>query len=184
MWVIGAMLHIALFATLITVKTHPTRLISAGSPYGSMTAYVTGAASAAPAASAAKPVEPKRPAITKVTRAVPADVEPGAGTASVAGTGGPGQESGPVRLGSGNGNLTLIKKVQPIYPPIMQAGHVTGSVVLDAIIHADGSIGDIKVLQSTNDAFSQSAINAVKQWRYTAPGFEGILTVNVNFTLN
>jgi hypothetical protein len=23
----------------------------------------------------------------------------------------------------------------------------------------------------------------VKQWRYTAPGFEGILTVSVNFTL-
>ena len=77
----------------------------------------------------------------------------------------------------------LIKKVQPIYPVLMQTARVTGQVVLDAIIHPDGTIGDIKVLQSTNDAFAQSAIAAVKQWRYAAPGFEGILTVSVNFTL-
>jgi len=87
-----------------------------------------------------------------------------------------------VRFGSG-GQLTLIKRVQPIYPPLMQSARMNGQVVLDAIIHPDGTIGDITVLRSTNDAFTQSAIAAVKQWRYTAPGFEGILTVNVNFTL-
>ena len=86
-------------------------------------------------------------------------------------------------LGTG-GDLSLIKRVQPIYPAIMQSARVTGQVVLDAIIHPDGTIGDITVLRSTNDAFAQSAIAAVKQWRYSAPGFEGILTVNVNFTLN
>jgi TonB family protein len=88
-----------------------------------------------------------------------------------------------VRLGSG-GNLTLIKKVTPIYPTLMQSARMSGQVVLDAIIHPDGTIGDVTVLRSTNEAFAQSAIAAVKQWRYTAPGFEGILTVNVNFTLN
>ena len=65
----------------------------------------------------------------------------------------------------------------------MQSARMTGQVVLDAIIRADGTIGDVTVLRSTNDAFAQSAIAAVKQWRYTAPGFEGVLTVNVNFTL-
>ena len=33
------------------------------------------------------------------------------------------------------------------------------------------------------DAFAQSAIAAEKQWRYAPIGFEGLLTVNVNFTL-
>jgi TonB family protein len=79
--------------------------------------------------------------------------------------------------------MTLLKKVTPIYPALMQAGRITGQVVLDAIIHSDGTIGDITVLRSTNDVFAQSAIAAVKQWRYTAPGVEGILTVSVNFTL-
>ena len=66
----------------------------------------------------------------------------------------------------------------------MQSARMAGHVVLDAIIHTDGIIGDITVLQSTNDAFAQSAIAAVKQWHYAVPGFEGILTVNVNFTMN
>jgi len=65
----------------------------------------------------------------------------------------------------------------------MRSARMLGNVVLDAIIHADGTIGDVTVLSSTNQAFAQSAINAVKQWRYAAIGFEGIVTVTVNFTL-
>jgi TonB family protein len=122
---------------------------------------------------------------TKTATAVPKDDQAGAGTsaasAGVAG-GQAGIGTGPVRLGTG-GNLTLIKRVTPIYPALMQSARMTGQVVLDAVIHPDGTIGDVKVLRSTNEAFAQSAIAAVKQWQYTAPGFEGILTVNVNFTL-
>jgi len=79
--------------------------------------------------------------------------------------------------------VTLVRRVQPVYPAVMQSARVTGQVVLDAIINPDGTIGDITVLKSTNEAFAQSAIQAVKQWRYTAIGFQGILTVTVNFTL-
>jgi TonB family protein len=87
-----------------------------------------------------------------------------------------------VRLGSG-GTLTLLKKVSPIYPPVMQSARMPGLVVLDAIIHSDGTIGDITVLRSTNEAFARAAIEAVKKWRYSALGYEGIVTVTVNFTL-
>jgi TonB family protein len=182
--VIAAAVHIVLIAFLIQVRHQPPRVSSAGSPFGSMTAYVAGAIAAAPAA-AAKPAAPKTPALTtKAAKAIPKD-EPGvqgaSGSAGVAGAGQAG--SGPVRLGSG-GNLTLVKRVQPTYPPLMQSARVSGQVVLDAIINPDGTIGDVTVLRATNDTFAQSAIAAVKQWRYTAPGFEGILTVSVNFTLN
>lgn len=181
-YAIVAILYVLVVAFLIHVKTRPPRMASAGSPFASMTAYVPGAAAAPGSAASAKPAEPKKPALTaKAAKAVPQDDQAGGGAAGVVGAGGPG--SGPVRFGSG-GNLTLIKKVQPVYPVLMQTARVTGQVVLDAIIHPDGTIGDIKVLQATNDAFAQSAIAAVKQWQYTAPGFEGILTVNVNFSLN
>jgi TonB family protein len=181
---IAAVVHILLLALLIQVKTQPTRVSSAGSPYGSMTAYVAGAIAAGHAAAPAKPVEPKKTALaTKTATAVPKEDQAGAGTSTgSAGVVGGQAGTGPVRLGSG-GNLTLITKVTPIYPKLMQSARMTGQVVLDAIIHPDGTIGDVKILQSTNDAFAQSAIAAVKQWRYTAPGFEGILTVSVNFTL-
>jgi len=58
-----------------------------------------------------------------------------------------------------------------------------GQVVLDAIIHRDGTIGDVTILRSTNEAFAQAAITAVKQWKYTPLPYEGIVTVTVNFTL-
>jgi TonB family protein len=145
-----------------------------------MTAYVPGTPGPA-AASAAKPAQPRKTVMaTKAATPVATDNRAGAGAAGVVGGGQSG--SGPVRFGSG-GNLTLVKKVTPAYPVLMQSARMTGQVVLDAIIHPDGTIGDITVLQSTNDAFAQSAIAAVKQWRYTPPGVEGILTVNVNFTL-
>jgi TonB family protein len=185
-WTYGmaAVIHILLCALLIHIKTQPRRVNSAGSPYGSMTAYVAGPIAAGQPAAPSKPVEPKKNTLaTKVAKALPNDDQAGAGTsAGSAGAAGGQAGTGPVRLGTG-GNLTLIKRVTPIYPTLMQSARMTGQVVLDAIIHPDGTIGDVTVLRSTNDAFAQSAIAAVKQWRYTAPGFEGILTVSVNFTL-
>jgi TonB family protein len=65
----------------------------------------------------------------------------------------------------------------------MERARMQGVVVLDAVIHRDGSVGEIKVLQSSAPAFEQSAIAAVSQWRYTQIPYEGILTVRVNFTL-
>jgi TonB family protein len=182
-YVIAALFHLVLLAVLVHLKTQPPRVTAAGSAFGSMTAYVSGpATAAAPAATTPKPVAPKRNALTtKMAKAVSNDDAASAGSTGVAGAGQVG--SGPIRFGSG-GELTLLKKVQPIYPALMQSARQTGQVLLDAIIHPDGTIGDITVLRSTNDAFAQSAIAAVKQWRYSAPGFEGVLTVSVNFTLN
>jgi TonB family protein len=184
MYAIAAVVHVLLLAILIHVKTQPRRVSSAGSPYGSMTAYVAGSIAGGPAAAPSKPVEPRKTTLTtKRATAVAKDDHTGVGTsAGSAGVAGGQAGAGPVRLGSG-GNLTLIKRVTPIYPTLMQSARMTGQVVLDAIIHPDGTIGDVTVLRSTNDAFAQSAIAAVKQWQYTAQGFEGILTVSVNFTL-
>jgi TonB family protein len=93
-----------------------------------------------------------------------------------------GSGSGPVNLGTGAG-LTLVKRVTPTYPRLMEQARMPGTVVLEAIIHRDGSIGDITLKSATNDAFAQAAMEAVKQWRYTPIPYEGIVTVTVNFTL-
>src|SRR5206468_936516 len=105
----------------------------------------------------------------------PADAGQSGGSAGAAG-------SGPVRLGTGEG-LTLLTKITPTYPRVMEAARIPGTVVLDAIIHRDGTIGDITILRSTNDGFAQAAIDAIKRWRYTSLPYEGIVTVTVNFTL-
>ena len=179
--VIAVLVHALVFAALTLVKAKPVAVSSAGSPQGSIDVYVTGPAGGAPAA-APKPPTPK-PTLKMEAENAPKDVTPDAGTtAGSAGIVGAGQTGGPVRLGSG-GSVTLLRKVQPVYPPIMQSARLSGTVVLDAIIHADGTIGDVTVLQSTNDAFTRSAVEAIKQWKYAPIGYEAILTVTVNFKL-
>jgi TonB family protein len=182
--VIAGVLHLVLLGALLYVRSQPVRVNPAGAPSGGIAAYVSsgpigGAAPAAPKA------EPKKTALkTEMAKNAPKDDQSDAGNAvGTAGVAGAGQAGGgPVRLGSG-GNITLLKKVQPVYPAAFQSARMPGQVVLDAIIHADGTIGDITVLRSTNDAFARSAIEAVKQWKYAPIGFEAILTVTVNFTI-
>lgn len=181
--VIAGVLHVVLLGFLIFVRTKPVRVSPEGSPSGSIAAYVSGPVGGTHTA-APRP-EPKKTALkTEVAKNAPkddpSDAGKAVGTAGIAGAGQAG--SGPVRLGSG-GNITLLKKVQPIYPGAFQSARLPGQVTLDAVIHADGTIGDITVLRSTNDAFARSAIDAVKQWKYTPIGFEAILTVTVNFTM-
>jgi len=176
---IAVLIHAVVFAALIVIKMQPVRVSSAGSEDGPMIAYIAAPIGAAPEA-APKPREAK----TALKTVAKEEVQPEAGTAAgSAGVVGADQiPSGPVRIGAG-GNITLLRRVQPLYPPMMQSARISGAVVLDAIIHADGTIGDVTVLQSSNPAFTRSAIEAVKQWKYAPIGFEAILTVTVNFTL-
>lgn len=181
--VIAGVLHLVLLGFLIFVRTTPVRVHPEGSLSGGIAAYVSGPIGGTPTA-APRP-EPKKTALkTVAAKNAPKDDPSAAGSAvGTAGVAGAGQAgSGPVRIGSG-GNITLLKKVQPVYPAAFQSARVPGQVTLDAVIHADGTIGEITVLRSTNDAFARSAIDAVKQWKYAPIGFEAILTVTVNFTM-
>ena len=91
-------------------------------------------------------------------------------------------QTGPIRVAPGQGP-GLIKRVEPKYPPIAQAARLQGTVVLDAVIRKDGSVGDITVLRSGNQLFDQAAIEALKQWRYTPGPYDVILTVTVHFRI-
>lgn len=180
-FVIAVVIHALVLAALILVKMEPVRVSSAGAADGPMIAYIAAAPVAAAPEAAPKPPEAKMALKTEVAKE---EVQPDAGAAAgSAGVVGADQmPSGPMRLGSG-GNITLLRKVQPAYPPMMQSARISGLVVLDAIIHADGTIGDVTALRSSNPAFTKAAIDAVKQWKYAPIGFEAILTVTVNFTL-
>jgi protein TonB len=185
--VVAAVLHLVLFAMLTQVMGKPVRVRTAGvTRSAGIAAYISGPAGVMPATIATpKPSEPKKAALkTDVAKRAPKEAEAAAQAAGSAGVVGAGQPGvGPVRLGGSGGDITLIKKVQPVYPSLMQTARVTGHVILDATINPDGTIGEVKVLSSTNQAFAQSALAAVKQWRYSPIGFQGILTVTVNFTL-
>jgi protein TonB len=94
----------------------------------------------------------------------------------------PPAQTGPVRVAPGQGP-GLVKKVEPIYPPIARSARLEGSVVVDAVILKDGTVSEVKVLRSSNQMFDQACIDAVRQWRFTPGSQDVVLTVTVNFTL-
>ncbi|MBW8713179.1 MAG: energy transducer TonB [Acidobacteria bacterium] len=77
--------------------------------------------------------------------------------------------------------------IRPVYPPIAQSARVSGVVIIEATIGADGKVKDAKVLRSI-PLLDQAALDAVKQWQFTPTLLNGvpvpvIMTVTVNFTL-
>ena len=61
---------------------------------------------------------------------------------------------------------TKVKHVSPVYPPAARDAKITGVVILEARIGADGRVLDARVLRSIPE-LDQAALDAVKQWEYT-----------------
>jgi periplasmic protein TonB len=59
----------------------------------------------------------------------------------------------------------LTRRVEPIYPTLMRQIGRSGQVQLRAMIGIDGSIQSLQVV-SGDPGFYQSALHAVRQWRY------------------
>jgi TonB family protein len=83
-----------------------------------------------------------------------------------------------------NPELIPSSQVEPHYPEKARKAMIQGKVVLQVVIHKDGSVGDIQVLQSPGSkfGFDESAIAAVRQWRYK-PGQQNGRPVDVYFTV-
>jgi TonB family protein len=60
----------------------------------------------------------------------------------------------------------LSSHVRPQYPFTLADAGIHAEVMLWAEVHADGTVGEVTVESSTNDEFNQSAIDAVKQWKF------------------
>ena len=60
----------------------------------------------------------------------------------------------------------MIRKVDPGYPLQIMRENVSGTVILYAVIHADGSVGNIRILRSVDDRLDRFASQAVSQWRF------------------
>lgn len=63
----------------------------------------------------------------------------------------------------------LLDMVKPEYPPALRAMGLTGKVVFEVEVDEMGTVTGVKVVQSTNPLFTESAERAVRQWRYSRP---------------
>jgi len=92
-----------------------------------------------------------------------------------------------VRVSSGVSQGLLIRRVNPVYPPLARQARIQGVVILQAQISKDGSIENLQLI-SGHPMLAPAAIEAVKQWRYkpyllNGEPVEVDTQVQVNFTL-
>lgn len=82
----------------------------------------------------------------------------------------------------------LLSKTAPVYPPLAELAHVSGTVLLRASISRTGTIEDLHVVDGV-PLLQQAAMDAVKTWRYRPYLVNGApvevdTTVSVIFTLD
>ena len=94
----------------------------------------------------------------------------------------------PLRVGGEVKEPRKIKNVAPEYPPLAQRARISGIVVIDAVIGADGRVTNTKVLRGLA-MLDEAALSAVRQWVYTPTLVSGVpvpveMTVTVTFRLD
>jgi protein TonB len=150
--------------------------------------------------------EPKKPSLGDVRLATPKinrggsastsgdaapallDVSPATGSSAPVSALGASHKSepvAPVPVGGDVKPAKLLKSVPPVYPEIARSQHLSGNVQIDALIDADGNVSSMKVLSGPT-LLHQSALSALKQWKYQPAELDGKptamhLTVTIQF---
>jgi periplasmic protein TonB len=93
----------------------------------------------------------------------------------------------PLRVGGGIKEPRKLRNVAPEYPALAQRARISGVVVIDAVIGADGRVTNARVLRGLA-MLDEAALTAVRQWVYTPTLVSGVpvpveMTVTVTFSL-
>jgi len=109
----------------------------------------------------------------------------GLGQGSGGGTGG-----GVYRPGSGVINPRILREVKPQYTADAMRAKVQGTVLLECVVLADGTVGRVDVVKSLDPTFGldAEAVKAAKQWRFQPGTRFGepvavLVTIELTFTL-
>ena len=88
---------------------------------------------------------------------------------------------------SPQGDLTapvVVEKVDPAYPGILMREHITGTVTLYAVIGADGSVGEVRVLRGVDNRLDAAARDALRRCHFrpatkngTAVALEAVIRI-------
>jgi periplasmic protein TonB len=93
-----------------------------------------------------------------------------------------------ITIGGNVQQAKLVRQPKPVYPPLAKQARISGVVHLAAVISANGTIQDLKVI-SGHPLLIPAALDAVKQWVYQPTLLNGepveVQTqIDVNFTLS
>jgi protein TonB len=99
----------------------------------------------------------------------------------------PAAPEAPLAVGGDVKPAKMISSVHPVYPMLAKNQHVSGNVLLDALIDPTGRVTTMKIVSGPT-LLHQAAMDAVKQWKYEPATLDGKpvamhLTVTVQFRL-
>ena len=98
----------------------------------------------------------------------PANADPLAGLAAAHRKG----PIAPLPVGGDLKQARLLKSASPIYPATARAQNVSGEVKIDALVDVSGNVSSVKII-SGPALLHQSALDAVKQWKYEPAQLNG-----------
>jgi protein TonB len=211
--VLSAIVQFAIVGIMILIPLIYTEAL----PKGMLSTFLVAPAPPPPPPPPAAPVKVVRPRIIQPQRMVAPtvipkkieivkeaapDVSMGQDFGVAGGTGGPlgGAISGVIappppkpvapariRVGGNVQSAMLVRQVQPVYPQIARTAHISGTVVLHAIIAKDGTIQELQYV-SGPPLLMRAAMDAVREWRYKPTLLNGEpvevdTTISVVFTL-
>jgi len=114
---------------------------------------------------------PSRPQETKIAQPVkPAEPEP------------------PIRVKASVVEMArIVRRIEPVYPPLARQARISGTVELTGVIGVDGRIRELQVVNG-HPLLARAALEAVRQWVYEPTLLNGkpvevIAPITVNFVL-
>jgi len=94
------------------------------------------------------------------------------------------------RMGPGVTAPRLIEDVKPRYNPEAMQARIQGNVSLEAVVQADGTVGEVRVTRSLDPKFGldDEAVSCLKKWRFKPGTRFGepvavLVTIELTFTL-
>jgi len=83
----------------------------------------------------------------------------------------------------------LLSRAEPAYPEAARKKRATGRVKLQAKTGPDGHVNRIRILESVDPVLTRAVVEAVSQWVYSLPEFEGrkisyVFSVTVDYKLS
>jgi TonB family protein len=80
------------------------------------------------------------------------------------------------------------REVKPSYTERAMQDRAAGVVLTQAVVNADGRVGDVRVVRGLHDDLDVEAIKAVRQWRFVPGTLRGqpapvMVTIELTFTL-
>ena len=81
----------------------------------------------------------------------------------------------------------LIRKVNPVYPPLARQAHIQGTVILKIVINKSGNVQSLQLVKG-HPMLAPAAFEAVRQWKYqpylsNGEAVEVETNMQVNFVL-